>query len=217
MNERLLVFAREPIAGEVKTRLASEIGSAAAACVYRQLLDYTLRVASKVGCEVELLLAEVPRTDWSRKIGFPVRSQIGKSLGERILNALMGAFREGATRTLVIGSDCPYLSAHHLREGFVALQKSRVVLGPAGDGGYWLIGQRMPAVDIFSGISWSHPSTLAQTRARLRELAIGWEELELLDDIDTGEDLLRFLAQRDVDPGLQQRIRELRSSFSTLE
>ncbi len=81
-----------------------------------------------------------------------------------------------------------------------------MVLGPAADGGYWLVAQRRPGVDLFSGIVWSSPGTLAATRQRLEALAVTWVELDELSDIDTEDDLRAELADSRIDPGLCERL-----------
>lgn len=90
---------------------------------------------------------------------------------------------------MIIGSDNARVLAAHILAAFDALEEDPVVLGPAEDGGYWLVGQRSPGVDLFKEVPWSSPNTLEVTRERLRRLDIRWKELVILPDIDTVEDL----------------------------
>jgi glycosyltransferase A (GT-A) superfamily protein (DUF2064 family) len=108
----------------------------------------------------------------------------------------------------VVGSDCPELAPHHLEGALAGLARHQAVLGPACDGGYWLVGMRAPARDLFTGIPWSTPGVLDATRARLRALGVGWLELERLYDLDTEADLRRALAQENLGEKLYSRLRE---------
>lgn len=202
------MFGREPLPGRVKSRLATAIGPEAAARVYEELLRYTLRVAAGAG-GVVLSLADAPSEGW-----FPVQEpppflevQRGADLGERMGDAFARRFDEGAAQVVVIGSDCPGLRAEHLAAAFDALRAVPAVLGPALDGGYWLVGQRAPGGDMFRGVPWSTPRTLAATRERLHRLGVQWRELDELDDIDRVEDLERALADEHVSPELRTRLR----------
>ncbi len=115
--------------------------------------------------------------------------QRGDDLGERMDDAFAHRFAEGEERVVIIGSDCGWLSADHIAEASAALDGSDVVLGPATDGGYWLVAQRPPGLAMFERIPWSSPETLERTRKRISALGGTWSELEELVDIDTVEDL----------------------------
>jgi glycosyltransferase A (GT-A) superfamily protein (DUF2064 family) len=103
-------------------------------------------------------------------------------------NAFARRFAEGEDRVLIIGSDCPYLMPEHLRSAADGLDDSDVILGPASDGGYWLVAQRSPGVDLFSSIPWSSHNTLKRTLQRLDALGASWRLLEELSDIDTADE-----------------------------
>ncbi len=189
LMDRIVVFARQPVAGKVKTRLAAEIGDEAAVRVYEALLEHTLREID--GLASRLMVAEAIENGWLPPVAVKIEVQRGGDLGSRLVDAFERQFREGADAVLLIGSDCPGLRRKHLLEAFVLLEEKPVVLGPAADGGYWLIGQRAPGWTVFEGIPWSTSSTLASTRQRLVDLGLEWNELEVLDDIDTADDLRR--------------------------
>lgn len=206
MSDLLVIFAREPIAGMVKTRLAAGIGANAATEVYRKLLDHTIETARSTGIDAVVSLAEKPAEAWAAGLGLPAEIQGEGDLGRRMSDCFRDRFAGGATRAVLIGSDNAHIRPDHIRQAFAALNNHRMVLGPAEDGGYWLVGQQIPGIDLFRGIPWSDPSTLHATRQRLRKLDVDWCELETLPDIDTTEDLQRTMEDPRIDPGLRERL-----------
>ncbi len=190
----VVIFGRQPVAGSVKTRLARGVGPGRAAAVYAALLRHALEVAQQGEAEVVLSLAATPAPGWKPPSPTAVEVQAPGDLGCRMAEAFARRFVAGARVVVLIGSDCPGLRPRHLVEAFSALETAGVVLGPATDGGYWLVGQRTPGIDLFSGVPWSHPETLAATRRRLHALGAAWSELEKLADIDTEEDLTSYCA-----------------------
>lgn len=208
MSSCIVVFGREPIPGLVKTRLARAVGSETAAGIYRELLAWTVERAIATGKSVTLSLAAEPSPAWASAWNIPVETQPEGDLGTRMLETLSRRFQEGYDRALIIGSDCPGVGPHHLEAAIAALDHHRVVLGPARDGGYWLVGQRAPQTDCFSGVPWSSDRTLAATRQRLEELGVGWTELDQLDDVDTEAALERVLRQPWLDADLGHRLRK---------
>jgi glycosyltransferase A (GT-A) superfamily protein (DUF2064 family) len=115
-------------------------------------------------------------------------------------------FGDGFDRVVIVGSDCPRLEVEHLTGAVKALRDAAVVLGPAADGGYWMVAQRRPGVDLFTGIPWSSPDTLTETRQRLENLGAAWVEIEALDDIDTEADLRTALTDPRLAPELRQQL-----------
>ena len=184
----VVVFGREPAPGRVKTRLAAGIGGRAAARVYAVTLEQTLAVAVGSGARVVLSLAGPPSGAWVRGLDVLIELQDIGDLGDRMADAFSRRFAEGEERVMIVGSDCPYLATEHLRGAAVGLDDSDVVLGPASDGGYWLVAQRAPGVDLFSSIPWSSHNTLQRTQQRLDDIGASWSLLEELADIDTAED-----------------------------
>ncbi len=197
----LLVFAKEPRPGHVKTRLAATIGAREAAAVHRELVEQTLRTARRareagiVG-RVELWCA--PRSDapqfaaWRDRYGVELRDQDGGDLGERMRHAISESLARGVP-ALLIGSDCPLLDAPYLGLAASALADHDAVLGPAEDGGYVLVGLAR-AVDPFTGISWGTAGVIATTRERLASQQATWKELPMKWDVDTADDLARWRA-----------------------
>jgi uncharacterized protein len=207
----IVVFARPPIPGRTKTRLAAAIGSTAAARVAQILLENTLAAAAETGRRTILALAD--STDgWRPPGGVELELQGVGGLGERMAGAFTRRFAEGHRRVVLVGSDCPAAQPDRLQEAVSALDLAAVVLGPVVDGGYWLVGQRAPGAEIFTGIPYSSPRTLAATRARLRERGVDWSELDVLADIDTWEDLEAAMTDPTVSSGLRRRLAEVVSS-----
>jgi len=194
MKACVVVFGREPVPGEVKSRLAAGIGDDAAARVYGAILEHTLEVARIGGARVVLSLADVPSGSWAGNMNVAVEIQRGSDLGDRMEDAFARRFAEREARVVIVGSDCPWLCATHIAKASAKLGGADVVLGPATDGGYWLVAQRPPGLAMFTGIRWSSPETLEQTRKRIRALGGTWLELEELVDIDTVDDLDLVLA-----------------------
>jgi rSAM/selenodomain-associated transferase 1 len=205
MRCEIVVFGRVPMAGSVKSRLAAAIGPEAAAEVYRLLLDHVLAEARAAGPAVVLALADAAPAGvgWRPPPGVEVEIQAGEDLGARMRTAFDRRFAAGADAVVLVGSDLPGLTAGVLADARAALERAPVALGPSDDGGYWLVGQRRPGHDLFSGVPWSSPDVLDVTRRRLLELGIGHAELPLLRDLDTLADLEALAA----DPTLAERLR----------
>lgn len=193
MISTVVVFARAPEPGRVKTRLAAGVGEAAALALYRAFLDDTCALAS--GAAERAVLAAAGPADHPALAALAARhrmqlvAQEGADLGERMARALARALEE-AERVCIIGSDAPSLPRALLDEAFLRLADAEVVIGPAADGGYWLVGARAPEPELFREIAWGTPRVLPETLARLagRRAALlpfhydvdGPDELQLL-------------------------------------
>lgn len=194
MNE-LLVFAKAPRVGEVKTRLATTIGTEAACDAYKQLVSvvgarlHSIRSAtvcfSPVDAEDEL------RSYFSAEWKF--RPQVGFTLGERLQGGLAESFATGAQRVAVIGTDCPYLCAADIENAWNLLGAHDAAIGPAEDGGYWLLGLKAPQPELFADIAWGTSSVLRQTLDRAERLGLKVATLRTLADVDTASDWEHFL------------------------
>ena len=183
---RVSVFARLPVAGEVKTRLIPALGAEGAARLYARLLAMTVAAVRESGLGFEL------RVTGGEPVMF--RSIYGDDVsvvhqGEGNLGARMGRVDPPA---LIIGSDCPAMSAPLLKAAAGALADREVVIGPATDGGYYLIGFTRPVPFLFADMEWSTPGVFSETLARLARQQIAPAILPELSDIDTGEDLVRW-------------------------
>jgi rSAM/selenodomain-associated transferase 1 len=211
LSAEIVVFGRIPMPGRVKTRLASALGPDVAAGIYRALLDYALGEARATELPVTLFLAEAPsRTDdWHVPAQVRTELQAKGDLGTRMHAAFESRFAAGAEAAVLIGSDLPGVSAEILRQAVAALRRVPLVVGPATDGGYWLVGQQAPGIDLFSGVPWSSSRTLDATRARVLDLEVPHEVLAPLRDLDTMADLEAVLADEDVDQALRRKLSTL--------
>jgi uncharacterized protein len=200
-HARILIFAKAPVPGLAKTRLIPALGATGAAEVQAELLRRTLAEASGA--------ALAPVTCWcapdpshplfgqlAEAFSIELRGQSGADLGERMHQALAETLAETLATSpaaILLGCDIPTLQARHLRAALEALEQGLdAVLGPAEDGGYWLIGLRRPAAALFEGIPWGSDQVLTITRQRLRGLGWRWQELETLWDLDRPADLERW-------------------------
>ena len=193
----LIVFARAPEPGRVKTRLVPLLGEKGAARLHARLVEGTLRTSLAPGFDAVDLYCS-PGTGhhffgkMRRRFGVRLRAQGRGDLGERMYRAFKRALR-GSPYAILIGSDCPVLGPADLRAAARALRTGAdAVLSPAEDGGYALIGLRRVSRRLFDGIAWSTPEVLAQTRRRLRQLHWRWRELRTVWDVDRPEDVARL-------------------------
>jgi len=196
----VLVFAKEPTPGAVKTRLAAALGAARAAQIYRDLTALTLahavaaRDAGVIG-KIELWCAPSADSSYFRGLAADasatLHTQVEGDLGARMANAIADALtRAGAA--LLIGTDCPLLDADRLARAAALLAQHDAVLGPAEDGGFVLVGARRPLP--FAAIRWSAAHALDDTAAGFARAGIHWAALSVLWDVDDSADLARWEA-----------------------
>jgi rSAM/selenodomain-associated transferase 1 len=192
---RIVVFAKAPVAGRVKTRLIPELGPDGAAKMARRMLDWTVREARETGLPAELCGDPHPQSWYRPRPGLDFTAQGEGDLGERLARAARRVLAVGPV--LLVGSDCPELGAARLRAAADLLSVHDAVIHPARDGGYVLLGLRRFDAGLFSGIEWSTSAVAAQTVARIE--ALGWR-LHVgatLRDVDEPDDLpLRFVQRR---------------------
>lgn len=194
--DRLIVFVKAPRPGLVKTRIAEVLGAEAAAAIYRRLAECVL--ANLAGLrEVELRFAPddaLPEIAPWLCPGWRANPQGGGDLGVRLERAFADAFAAGARRVVVIGSDCPEVRTADIRDAWQALAGAGVALGPAQDGGYWLIGLAQPQPRLFTDLPWSTADVFRQTVERARALGLRVARLRQLADVDTAADWQAFQA-----------------------
>jgi len=186
----LFVFVKNPEQGKVKTRLAADIGDEAALKVYNRLIEYTESIVSKVDVHKQVWYSDKTEEGdlWSEP-DYEKRVQKGKNLGERMAGAFSENEKSGYGKQVIIGSDCSDLTTEHIEKAFEELDEYDVVLGPSEDGGYYLLGMRRFIPELFEGMSWSTDNLYHETLAKISELELSVAELEMLNDIDTLDDL----------------------------
>jgi len=193
---RILIFAKAPRPGEVKTRLVPPLTPQAAADLHRELLEATVaRLAAAHIAPIELWCAPYtqcePFPSLADRHPIGLHGQTQGDLGIRMAHATADALDRGAAVVLV-GTDCPPLNAAYVREAVCALQERDAVLGPAEDGGYVLLGLRRTVPQLFTRIPWGTDAVARLTRERLAALAWKWTELPTLWDVDRPADLVRY-------------------------
>jgi hypothetical protein len=192
--ERSIVFVKAPRRGFVKTRIAAALGDDAALACYETLVRRVLgNLASLARVELRYTpddaVGEVRA--WRRE-GWTLASQGAGELGARLERAFGDHFAGGARRVVILGSDCPEADAADVRDAWRALCDHDLVLGPAVDGGYWLIGLTRPQPALFADIPWSTARVGRITLERARELGLRTARLRWLADVDTAQDWAVF-------------------------
>ncbi len=213
-SNRVILFAKFPEIGAVKTRIGVIMGDVFACRLYVNLLKDSLDRLREVKIPSLVSIAPAWRTDdFKRWAGddpcFGYAGQQGEDLGERMANAFCASFASGFVKCVLIGSDLPDLPASIFAESLTLLDTNGAVVGPAADGGYYLIGFHkrhfLPAA--FQGIRWSASSVLENTIAILQRFEVRVAMLKQLQDIDTIEDLARLARRYDMDHGIPSRTR----------
>ena len=184
----LIMFTRYPQPGRAKTRLIPALGAEGAAELHRRLTEKTLATLRTTGLQVELWVTGASIEAFQAWLGdgVPIRSQTSGDLGARMDHAS----RPGPA--IVVGSDAPTLAISHIDEAAALLRDDKVALGPAEDGGYYLIGLPAPAPRLFHDMPWSTAAVLTETIRRLKADATPYGLLPTLPDLDRPEDLERF-------------------------
>jgi rSAM/selenodomain-associated transferase 1 len=186
----LLVFTRNATLGRVKTRLAASIGDAEALKVHKALMQQTIDHTSQCTCDKVVYYSDaIDANDLFSKNGFRQEVQSGKELGARMQGAFTAEFLHGYTSIVIIGTDCPDLDEASISLAFKQLEVSDVVVGPALDGGYYLLGLSAMHNELFEGITWSTPSVLTETIQIAERLSLSMAFTPEKQDIDTLEDL----------------------------
>lgn len=194
----LIVFARTPVPGRVKTRLIGRLTAERAARLHEAMIADTAALVAGLPLEAtrRLLFSEAPPA-MVVPPGLEVAQQASGELGARLAAALADSFSRGAKAALVLGSDTPHLPAERIMQAASALAGSDVVLGPAEDGGFYLLGCRAARFTprLFDGLEWGTGRVLEQTRASARAAGLSVALLEPWYDLDEWPDLLRLLRQ----------------------
>lgn len=194
MEKILLVFLKEPVPGKVKTRLAASVGAERASQLYVRMARKAWDAARKArGITPVVAYDGRAPLDWLAAPAPPSIPQEGPGLGER----LAGALGRYPGPVAAIGGDCPALTPALIEAAFSALGTSDLALGPAEDGGYYLIALKKPRPELFAGIDWSTPRVLEQTLSAAARLGLTHTLLETLFDVDDQPSLERWLKEED--------------------
>ncbi len=199
MKEALVIFAKNAEAGKVKTRLAASIGEEAALSIYQQLLSHTASITNDLPVDKFVFYSSyiAQRDAWDDK-HFVKQVQEGNDLGERMKNAFTAIFEKGYNKIVIIGTDCPELKADIILNAFTHLSSQDVVIGPAADGGYYLLGMKQPNSPLFENIRWSTNVVFDETIVKCEALKLHYFLLPVLKDIDREEDLQYFKSENNV-------------------
>lgn len=186
-EKHLIIFVKNPIPGTVKTRIARTVGNEQAVQVYRHLLQYTQQITRLLTVHRVVYYGDFinPNDGWS---GYEKRQQHGSDLGHRMLAAFRDQFEAGAERVVIIGSDCLTITPNHIGQAFDALDQADVVIGPATDGGYYLLGMKQLHPFLFEAMPWSQPELRQLTELALFQNGLTFERLAELTDIDEWAD-----------------------------
>jgi uncharacterized protein len=190
MSNALIIFIKNSELGKVKTRLAATVGNDKALAVYQQLLQYTHAIVQPVPANKFVYYSShIEVADiWSNE-HFQKKIQQGNTLGERMCNSFKEVFKEGYHNTCIVGSDCPGITTEIIEQAFQLLQTSELVIGPAIDGGYYLLAIKKMHPELFDNINWSTSAVLQQTLDACRLLRLSVAMLPELADIDDETDL----------------------------
>lgn len=198
MNKSLLIiFAKNPILGKVKTRLAATIGDDQALAIYYFLLSHTIEVTADLKVDKAVFYSDFIDTEdkWSNSV-YEKFVQVGKDLGERMHHAFKTGFEMGYSSICIIGSDNLEISSSIIKEGFKVLNEDDVVIGPAKDGGYYLLGMKKLYSKFFREKEWSTNSVYSSTIKDVKKLQLKYFLLPTLNDIDTKEDWERAISSK---------------------
>lgn len=193
MNRALVLLAKKPVYGKVKTRLAKSVGKQKALAVYQKLLALHCDICSKVNAsKVVFWTPEKEQNSVYFTSEFTHKIQVGEDLGEKMYNAIQVMIQNGFDEVVLIGTDCPFLTPELIENSFARLQDHDLVIGPAEDGGYYLIGMKKAIKNVFEGISWSSELVLKQTLEKCLKQNLKVHQLAVLSDIDNEKDLMKW-------------------------
>lgn len=198
MKSHLIIYAKRPLPGHTKTRLADGIGSENAAGVYARLLySFLTQIGQtqwKVPLNITLSLASQADLPFFAH-AYPewkVCVQKKGTLGERMTTSIKDEFAAGAEKVILVGSDIPDISSVHIQQGFDILEDQDIVFGPTPDGGFYLIGTTNPSLNIFEDVAWSTPSALSTSIKNATAKKLSFSLIDELYDIDTQKEYFEW-------------------------
>lgn len=186
MKNAIIIFVRNPELGKVKTRLAATVGDEQALDIYCQLLNHTMQQATEVAADKFVFYHQQIKVDdiWT-KDGFYKKLQTGESLGDKMKAAFDEIFKAGYDKIIIIGSDCLLLNSSIINDGFALLDEHDTVIGPATDGGYYLLGMKKNYGFLFDNKAWSTESVFDDSMKDMQHHHLSTGFLPVLTDVDT--------------------------------
>ncbi len=186
----LIIFVKNLVPGNVKTRLAEDIGIDGALDVYQYLVEYTAEITEEIEVDKSIFYSEYVEIEdiWDVE-QYKLLIQKGNDLGERMQNAFEKGFELGYEKVVIIGSDTIEITAKHIEEAYTQLDENEYVIGPAKDGGFYLLGMKRPTPELFKNKSYSHENVLKELLLEVSKTETDFHLLDELNDIDTFQDL----------------------------
>lgn len=189
MKSAIIIFVRTPELGKVKTRLASSLGNEKTLEVYKELLLHTRQICEQVEADKFVYYHEkIEQNDFWDADGFNKRLQANAELGDKMRQAFKDIFDAGYRKVVIIGSDCLQLTDGHIKEALYLLEKNDTVIGPAKDGGYYLLGMKMLYPYFFENKTWSTSTVFNETMKDAELNQLNMAVLSILTDVDTEAD-----------------------------
>lgn len=188
--DRIIVFAKNPKLGKVKTRLAKDLGQQRALYYYQELLKITESILHSFQDKKVIYWDEIPNDANLFFVQTKWNLQSEGDLGFRMATAFQKEFADGYTRILILGTDCPFLTPKIIEDAFSALEEADIVIGPSEDGGYYLLGLKRFYPELFQGIPWSTDVVFSLTMKIVHSLSLKCHILPVLRDIDDLQDFL---------------------------
>ena len=186
----LIIFYRNPELGKVKTRLAKTLGDEKALAIYLKLSSHTRAITENLAIDKVIYYSNFVDTEdvWPNTT-FQKKLQNGNDLGEKMNNAFVEGFQSGYERVCIIGTDCFELSRDIIKQAFDQLHTNDAVIGPAKDGGYYLLGMKKPIPVLFKNKAWSSDTVATDTIQNFKDLSLSYAQLAVLTDVDEEKDL----------------------------
>ncbi len=190
MDQAIIIFVRNPVLGKVKSRLAATVGKKKALNIYNSLLDHTCEISKNLSADKFVFYEDFINYDdiWDNAI-YRKKLQEGNGLGKRMKNAFMYLFDAGYRKIIIIGSDCYELTGKIIEDAFDAFSKNDVVIGPALDGGYYLLGMDDFISELFENKKWGSDTIFADTVSQVKKLDYSLTVLVQLRDVDVESDI----------------------------
>ena len=190
LKQALILFVRKPELGKVKTRIAATVGDEATLLIYQKLLQHTWDITHELSVDKFVFYTEIePAEDLWSKGDFIKMIQEAGDLGHRMRSAFHTLFQMGYEEVVIIGSDCYELTPAIIKEAYQLLQHYELTIGPATDGGYYLLGMKKELKEVFSDVAWSTDQVFKQTINQLEAKGHSYTLLPQMNDVDTIDDV----------------------------